>query len=335
MYENFAPPSHPPPLLDHAQIASLIADGFVTLPVPQHMIDAYTSLFAKAKPFFSLPIAEKCTLFPSRPQSTEQGYTVVQDEKQYLTVRHAEGVASGTFDARPLKQAITDTWQSAAALLYQALHDVGAEIGIPFQAWEQLLKDTSSLPPSAEQSTPSLLRIFQYLPDRGVADAHKDLGLLTLCIGAGKGLQVKAEIPTASTHVGVEQNSVADWRDAAEVTLLAGDTLRILSSGRIASGIHRVVANPLGRSSIVFALRGNTGSVVDLSLFGGSGTILAAELWNMIKHNRVNVNASKESRVEQRRKNELDARKRSVAATSTSNMPSFKATEDADVVFQD
>ncbi len=125
------------------------------------------------------------------------------------------------------------------------------------------------------------MRLFRYEPGQGVSDPHRDLGLLTLCVCRGRGLQVWQQ---------------GGWQDAPAVTLVVGDTLRVLSSNRIPAGMHQVEATASGRSSIIFALRSSTRPVIDLAAFGGHGAIAARELWDAIRNRRVNVNMDKDAR---------------------------------------
>ena len=87
-----------------------------------------------------------------------------------------------------------------------------------------------------------------------------------------------------------------------EATLLIGDTLRILSRNRARAGLHRIEATEAGRGSIVFAPRATDRGAIDLAGFGGEGAIGARALWDRIRLKRVNVNAQRDARVEQRAK---------------------------------
>jgi len=147
--------------------------------------------------------------------------------------------------------------------------------------------------------TPTLLRMFSYLPATGIAEEHRDLGLLTLCVGTGKGLEV---------WEGPEDNG--RWIPAQGPCILAGRTLRYLSNGKIPAAMHRVVGNPDGRTSIVFALRPSTRGQVQLGPFGGWGYLQGWEIWDFIKDGVRNINATKDiqemQREEQRRRAEKE-----------------------------
>ncbi len=77
---------------------------------------------------------------------------------------------------------------------------------------------------------------------------------------------------------------------------MIGTTLHALSSRTLMPGLHRVVGNPDGRSSVVFALRHSTRHVVDFGLFGGEGTATPKEIWMKVQAGKVNINSVKEKR---------------------------------------
>lgn len=291
MYE-YAPPPRPPPLLSNQDLVSLIEQGYVSLTLPTRLADLYKTLFSTADDFFLLPSDVKLACFPSDVRNTQQGYYDVPEEKQYLTLRHEANQAQAPQGLDHLLPLVSETWYESAKLLHRVLNDVGAHFGIPSCAWDPITQDCLSLPKSNSTATPSFMRLFKYLPDTGIATPHKDLGLLTLCVGAGQGLQVHGY----EDHV--SHNKV--WKDATEVTVLAGDVLHILSSGRIASGFHRVVGNSNGRKSAIFALRVNPRATIDMSLFGGEGQVACKDFWAGIQKGRLNVNARKELREELR-----------------------------------
>ena len=84
----------------------------------------------------------------------------------------------------------------------------------------------------------------------------------------------------------------------------------VLSSGRFNAGDHRVVGNPEGRDSLVFALRPSLRHQIDLTAFGGQGTVSMQDLWDRITSGKVNVNAHKhirEQKWEERKKRRADA----------------------------
>ena len=333
-FDDLPPPSHPPPLLAPTDIERLCSQGHLSLRLPDLWTARFGELFGEADNFFALPDETKSAAFPCRHSDTEQGYTRIPDEKEYLTIRYATstgesshsaaqvGLPSASAEAAAIEKTIAEVWRDAAHLLHRILADVSNFLGIAPKAWDGVVLDSLHLPPRSELATPTLLRVFRYEPAAGGADPHRDLGLLTLCVCRGRGLEVLEFEPAASTggnlssaspggskdvaeggssHAAADQNQLVPvWRDAGEFTVLTGDTLRILSGNRIQAAPHRVVPTDEGRNSIVFALRATTRNPIDLAALGGQGTLDSLDFWKKIKSRRFNVNAQKEVRERQR-----------------------------------
>jgi len=282
--KDVGPPPGPPPLLPEDELISLARQGWVSLPRSQSLDRMVSSLFKTASEFFDLPAEDKARLYPSK-QGTEFGYYRVSDEKEYATLRcHVHGESALERDA-------AQVWEASALLLHRALYDVARARHLPISVWDDILDGTLTLPKNEQEMTYTLLRLFRYFPASGFAAEHTDLGLLTICFGKGQGLQVMDfSLPSPT------------WVDVDGPVILAGQTLRALSRGVIRAGLHRVVGNPQGRSSIVFALRHSSRHEIDLKAFGGQGTVHPRLLWNRIRVGKVNINAVKEIREEQRAK---------------------------------
>jgi isopenicillin N synthase-like dioxygenase len=281
---NFAPPPGPPPLLSDAQIISLATQGHLLLPLPPDLTAGYSSLFNLASAFFSQPDKTKSTLYPNSG-GPELGYTHAQDEKEYLTLRNS------SHPDTDLERLVTQVWHDTAALLHRVMVDLARGLALPEpgQIWDTLLDGCLDLPNCKKEATPTILRMFQYAPNSGLADKHTDIGLLTLCVTKGSGLQVLTEEGTEWV-----------WRDVEGPTLLISTALRTLVGKRVRAGVHRVVANPEGRSSAIFALRPSLRHHIDLERFGGGVNVGVEEFWENIKNSRYNVNAPKDMREQQK-----------------------------------
>ncbi|KAL8721640.1 MAG: hypothetical protein Q9225_001729, partial [Loekoesia sp. 1 TL-2023] len=226
--EEFAPPPHPPPLLDDDQIYQLAQTGSLPLDIPAPLRACTEDLFKLSSQFFSQPQSSKETQYPSA-KGTELGYYHIPQEKEYLTFRHQ------TSPATPLSLTASKFWSLASSLLHRILCSLSLSLSIPLSAWTPLLNGCLSMSPSQQETTPTLLRLFNYFPNRGAAEQHTDTGLLTLCIGTAPGLQVRSPSPS-------EANC---WLDVStRPTVFIGKTLQWLSAGRLIAGPHRVVANP-------------------------------------------------------------------------------------------
>ena len=290
---GFLPPPRPPPLLSDPQLLQLAQQGSLPLTLPSHIASLCSRLSQSVSAFMTQTLEEKETLYPST-EGTELGYVSIPSEKEYITLR------SSIHPESELEQLASHAWRSIALLLHRILVDLGVALDLPdpVGAWTSLLDGCLTLPETLEQATPSLMRLFKYQPTIGVADRHADNGLLTLCVGSGPGLQCLVPSSSGSEPV---------WRDSNGPTLLVGHTLQALILGRLKAGVHRVVGNPQGRTSIVFALRASLRhDHIDLGPFGmpEQGMMSIRELWKRIEESKVNVNAGPEARAEQRQRHE-------------------------------
>ena len=136
----------------------------------------------------------------------------------------------------------------------------------------------------------TLMRLFRYEANSGFAEQHVDIGLLTLCVGDGRGLQVLDY-----------SHEPHQWTDATTPIILVADFARALFQNQVRPGAHRVVSNPQGRSSLVFALRPSLRGEIDLTAFGGDGTVNARDFFAKVKRTKYNINATKDIREAQRK----------------------------------
>lgn len=277
------PPPHPPPLLNSDQLEQLILQGHLPITVPQ-LQQCLSTLSSASSAFFQNSAEIKLATYPSS-HHTESGYYSVPDQKEYVTFR---SIRNETSSSRDLDEAVEQMWQLTSTLLIRVLSDLSNAIGVPYSFWEPILDGCLTVPHGElDENLPSLLRVFKYLPDKGVSDVHTDNGLLTFCDGRDHGLQVWVkDYSFGGAPVGY-------WEDAKGPTILIGDTLRILSMNRMAAGRHRVVANENGRSSIVFALRASLrGGEVDLTPVGDVGNkVTMRALHEHMNKSKWNVNS--------------------------------------------
>jgi isopenicillin N synthase-like dioxygenase len=281
------PPPGPPPLLSEPQILTLAHHGHVPISIPPALSAQYAALSAAASSFFDQPQSTKQSTYPPS-EGTELGYINVPGEKEYISLRCL------THPDTPLEKLASSVWRDTTALLHRVLGDLSWAMDCPLEAFDPVLDGVSPIPEDLASSTPTLLRMFRYCPDSGIAEPHTDLGLLTLCVGDGQGLQVLVR----DEEGGLEG---ARWFDVEGPTLLVGNILRILSGDRVRGGLHRVVGNPDGRSSIVFALRPSLKHEIDMGGFpGGEGTVHMRDMWEKIRKGAYNINAQKEVRERQR-----------------------------------
>lgn len=283
------PPSGPPPLLSESQLVDLANQGWIKIQLPTELSVNIVNLFQESTWFFGQNTEVKTKEYP-RSRGTEYGYYEVEGEKEYVTFRrHVHSDPYETESLVLLEQSTAAVWKESARILYRILCDVARASELEVAVWDDMLDGTLSMPHSDKQMTNTLLRVFHYQPSLGHAEAHTDLGLLTLCIGDSHGLQV------LDRDQSLEGEPV--WIDApattGTATVLVSETLRMLSNGTMNTGIHRVVGNPDGRNSAVFALRHSSRHRVDLGLFGGDGKIHPNELYKVMEVGKVNINVVK------------------------------------------
>ena len=298
------PPQGPPPFLSEEQLLDLARQGWLEIALPESMTAAIPGLFRDSDSFFANPTLVKKELFPQK-QMTEYGYYKVEDEKEYVTFRCRTSTNStrrdhdsgeGGASAVNLEASTATIWSEAGKILHRILCDIARASELDPDVWDAVLQDTLEMPASEQGMSYTLMRIFHYLPATGKADVHTDLGLLTLCIGDRRGLQVCDRVKSSDDEL--------QWIDASEGTnraiVLVGQTLKMLSNGALSAGVHRVNGNPLGRRSIVYALRHSSRNQIDMARFGGEGCIRPEELYNVMGVGKVNINAMRHTRNKQR-----------------------------------
>ncbi|WPG97331.1 Hypothetical protein R9X50_00010500 [Acrodontium crateriforme] len=280
---SYEPPAGPPPLLAPDEIRHLAFQGWLPVTLPHELLQTLDALSQAAGLFFDQSPEVKCRLYPAS-NGTENGFYQVECEKEYLTFRHHVHPDS------VLEHHASEAWQSIGAFLHRMLCDLSRAGSYSLSAWPKLLDGALEMAADATrlQDTPTLMRLFRYYPTSGFAASHVDLGLLTLCIGSGQGLQVLDRTLTPPQFI-----------DAEGAVVVVGDTLRSLMRNQVRAGAHRVVENPHGRSSIIFALRPCLSHDIDLASFGGCGTANANEVYVSVKGNKYNINATKDIREKQ------------------------------------
>ncbi|KAL8729516.1 MAG: hypothetical protein Q9166_004688 [cf. Caloplaca sp. 2 TL-2023] len=289
--EIFHPPAHPPPLLAANQVLELARTGYLRLELPPPLHSCLKKLFRLDSEFFKQSMTCKNAQFPTA-QGTELGYYHVEHEKEYLTFRHQYHDNAST---SALSLASSEFWKLAAFFLHRILSNLSTALDIPLRVWDPLLDGCLSMPASGRETTPTLLRLFNYFPNAGAAEKHTDTGFLTLCVGTAPGLQVwsppqaPAQQDGEWTHVGIQP------------IVLVGKTLQWLSAGRVRAGLHRVVPAEEGRQSVVFALRPSLKyPELDLTPFGEPATVNLVKVWKEIRGSLFNVNAHTKTREEQK-----------------------------------
>ncbi|KAJ7067079.1 hypothetical protein C8F01DRAFT_1120191 [Mycena amicta] len=250
----FSPPPGPPPVvyprnaseLSHyvrRNLTTLASQGWLSLPLPPDLEQLYSNLLSSSADYFSLPpAASEKTRFaaPTGIAASDEGFADIPEEKQLIT------------DSTP--DSANGAWNATGSLFLETMHNIAESL--------ELEDDLGVFDEMCiEAGAASLLRLFRYnrpppgSEKRVVAEAHKDLGLLTLVVGSSPGLDAR----DANTGQWISVEDAPTSRLTA--TLLAGQTLTYLTRNLFAAGPHRVSVLPPSSSddpyrfSIVFALR--------------------------------------------------------------------------------
>lgn len=277
---QYAPPPGPPPmaLIDprlpllpttsRLDLNLLASRGWLSLPLDEYpeLRDAYADLFNASTEFFALPDSDEQKTkhaAASGTQASEEGYSRIPGEKQILTCKSVSR-SPGLVAPR-----VRRAWDASGALVSETSRDIARSLGLPADTYTPFVDPCASFPP--EKITPTLLRMFRYErpvagnQPRVVAEAHRDLGLLSIVIGHTPGLDVL--VPPSEQHPDGEWVSIEEPGPHAHpsssgltATLLCGQVLALLSLQRYRSGVHRVSVRPTEdgnphRFSLVFALR--------------------------------------------------------------------------------
>ncbi|KAL9108316.1 MAG: hypothetical protein Q9227_006915 [Pyrenula ochraceoflavens] len=238
---DFGPPPGPPPILSAEEIIHLASQGHLSVSLPPALEQACAALFTVAsEEFFIKSTDEKKKMYPAQ-KGEELGYVNIEGEKEFLTLRH---VSQPTTDS-PLTPSFPPFYTHTHTLLSRILTSLSLGLSLSPTTFSPLLPP-STLPLHFSTAYPSFTRLFTYLPNpNSISSApHRDLGLLTLCVGDGPGLQVWAYD---------EERGAWDWRDTVGPTVLVGSALRMLTGGRVREGIHRVVGTSNVRRSVSFS----------------------------------------------------------------------------------
>ncbi|CAG8981106.1 hypothetical protein HYALB_00012627 [Hymenoscyphus albidus] len=310
---NVLPPLIPtelPHILPEHSFA-LSDQGWTKLTLDQPVDPLQTTsqaLLQASKAFFDLP-AEKKHEFKTRA-GTEEGWNHVPGEKEFITLRSLERVPV------ELRNAASDFWDVAGVLLDDLVRRVAESLGLPPDALGVYSEPCRKL---GVEKTANLLRLFWYESSsnetemRTVAEAHRDLGLISLVIGDTPGLEVWNR--TSQYWFPIEKS----FPEPAG-SLIIGRQLERLSNSRYQSGGHRVVSypnpnldpqssiTPRYRYSIVFVLLAHEPVPVNTDQlttkitgpFANPVSGTAGKLYREIHRAHFNINTAIEERNRQR-----------------------------------
>jgi hypothetical protein len=280
---------------------------------------AYEALFAASQAFFNLADSEK--LQWKHKLGSEEGWSKIPGEKEFITLRSLE------YCPDILKDPAKKYWDLMGSYLDSSLGRISTSLGLPDtedQGLRQFVGPCRTMQAHDTEKTATMLRLFRYegWDPKVVAEAHSDLGLLSIVVGNVPGLEVW------DGHGWFEVEREVARAGMKGASLLVGRQLERLSNGRYGAGGHRVVSyglpeadgvakGPLPegnvgryRFSIVFVLRAHEPVVVDSDTLEtritgkweeGVRGVTAGEMYERIRRKHYNINIDVAEREKQRR----------------------------------
>ncbi|KAF7350805.1 hypothetical protein MSAN_01642100 [Mycena sanguinolenta] len=253
-----------------ASLPLFASQGWLSLPL-QPALEYHCSTLFSATAYFALPPdAPEKTKYaaPSGTGASDEGFADLAGEKALITIRRAGSLAPLPHCAMRLRR----------------------RLELPqLDAFDEMSKEAKGMPERGSPRAASLLRLFRYVRpesasgegkggERVVAEAHKDLGILTLVVGSSPGLDAR---DAAGRWISVEDAPPFASSQRLTTTLLVGQSLTYLTGSLFAAGAHRVSVLPppssapedAYRYSLVFALRPAPASLISTSVFSQSPLI--------------------------------------------------------------
>lgn len=297
---------------------------------PDPLQAALADLFTASKDFLNQPEAYKSSFSAKNAanQGSEEGFSSIPGEKQFITLRR-DSLSTLPSELRdPAKK----VWTHAATLLNDMLGQIALSLNLDPEVLTKFSEPCLNLD-AVKRAT--MLRLFRYenTDPKVVAEAHADLGLLSLVIGDTPGLEVWNKYQ--QRFVPIEQT----YRNG-EASVLVGRQLQKFSNGRYMAGGHRVVAYPPSdlkpfekrrldsryRFSIVFVLRADWDVLVNTDDMTSDITgphaepirgVRAEEFFRQIQAKHFNVNIGLEERARQKEAMAEEAKRRGLSETDT------------------
>ncbi|KAH5059039.1 hypothetical protein HBI88_191000 [Parastagonospora nodorum] len=317
------PPLIPSPLPlvlpEHQQTLPPLGWTTITFPQPSSAPDApgshplqtaYEDLFAASQTFFALPASTKAQW--KHKLGSEEGWSTIPGEKEFITLRSLEYCPDILLG--PAKR----YWDLMGAYLTSTLSRVETSLAQQTDSLTRFVGPCAVLQATDAAKTATMLRLFRYegWEEKVVAEAHSDLGLLSVVVGNVPGL----EVWDGKGWFDVEREVQRAGMQGA--SMLVGRQLERLSNGRYAAGGHRVVSygapaptngdmEKRYRYSIVFVLRAHEPVVIESEELETEVTgkwekplsgVTAGKMYEEIRGKHFNINIGVEEREKQRRK---------------------------------
>lgn len=290
---------------------------------------ALSDLFTASQTFFNQPEDYKSSFSAKNAaikDGSEEGFSSIPGEKQFITLRRDDA----SHCPSELRDSASKVWSLAGNLLNSMLGQIAASLDLDSKFFTKFSEPCLRLD---EIKRGTMLRLFRYenTDPKVVAEAHADLGLLSLVIGDTPGLEVWNKyqnrfVPIETTY------------DKGQASVLVGRQLQKFSNGRYTAGGHRVVAyspseltkfskqrmDERYRFSIVFVLRADWNVLVDTDEMTSDITgshaepirgVRAEDFFRQIQARHFNINIGLEERARQKVAMAEEAKRRGLVET--------------------
>ncbi|TID17992.1 hypothetical protein E2P81_ATG10961 [Venturia nashicola] len=218
-----------PTLFDAVKHGCLNGPPSVPAKSPPDVYTAITRLFKDSKTFFALPSEYKMKYSKGDP---EAGYTKINGEKEFLTIRDPSSELSTPAEVRA---STAEAWKEIYGLMYETLECLEVSLKLQPGSLQRYCEKARDL---GHVDGTSMIRIFRYENDvelKVLAEAHRDLGVLSLVIGDKPGLEALDK--ASSCFLPVE----ASFKPGM-CTIMAGRQLEYFSNHIYEAAAHRVVS---------------------------------------------------------------------------------------------
>jgi len=167
----------------------------------------------------------------------------------------------------------------------ECLAFIATEMGWPPEHLYQLIDDK---PLSSGQLANSVLGGFQYYGGKelGVSTAeHQDLGLLTILPRSNIAALEIYDFDQTGKWINIENQLQEN-----ELLVMFGETLTLITNGKLIPATHRVQKTQLPRTALVYRVRAKPNALLDANLFENPVSITAATFIGGERSKRTSVN---------------------------------------------
>ena len=190
--EEYAPPSGPPPARKDSYVVEVARDlrpqGWSVLnlaPHPHYTFGhdrtyqehlkawpALETLFQASKDFFALPTTVKEQFKSDSADGSEEGYSSIKGEKEFITLRRNDTKHC----PEVLREPVEEAWKSVFTVLNEALKGVETILDLPATSLTRFAEPCLKMD---ELRRATMVRLFRYENDEAKVVAERE----SICIG--------------------------------------------------------------------------------------------------------------------------------------------------------